>query len=165
MVPSRRGWVTSTWPTYARKRRRPVESGVGEPARGGEDHPLIRNSVSHAQARHEEAVFGSVEIIVLVWSRDHGGELAAVGGGAQDIQAQRAPFLVHIMGNLKEIPAQTHVDGQLTRSLPLVLEVGAPAILPRRSPGEAFGAGTGAGIAEQPSGQRIAARTADHVAQ
>ena len=114
---------------------------IGEPAAAGADDPLIGGAVSDADARHEVAVVGAVEIEVGVRLRHHGGKLAAIGSPRQDVQPQRAPLLVDIVRDLEEVPAQSHIDGQLAGGSPFVLEVGAPAVLTRRGPDQAFGAG------------------------
>src|SRR5262249_38481026 len=72
---------------------------------------------------------------------------------------------VHVMRYLEEIPAKSHVDGQLAGRLPFVLEVGAPAVLTRRGPGEAFRGRAGAGVAHQPPSQRITAGTTGQAAE
>src|SRR6266404_3886452 len=82
-----------------------------------------------------------------------------------DIQPQRTPLLVNVVRDLEEVPAKSHVDSQLACGPPFILEVGAPAVLPRSRPGEAFGARTARGVTLEPTGQSVTARTAAQVAQ
>ena len=103
---------------------------------------LSVDTVRDSQSRHEIAIVGAVKIEVLVGLSEPWWETAGRREPWTGYPAAANATSIHVVRNLEEVPANAHVDGQLSGGFPFILEIGAPAILPRRGPGEPLGAGT-----------------------